>query len=69
MRRPRSPIGARVSVDCELAEEQDESYAVDAVPPASPALPALKDAMSLAWRILVLWLAVLALFVLAGYVN
>jgi AmpE protein len=61
---------ARVSVDCELAEEQDESYAVDAAPPSpSPALPALKDAMSLAWRILLLWLAVLALFVLAGYVN
>lgn len=60
---------ARVSVDCELAEEQDETYVADAPPPTAPALPALKDAMSLAWRILLLWLAVLALFVLAGYVN
>ena len=58
---------ARVSVDCELAEERDEAYAVDAPPPAAPALPALKDAMSLVWRILLLWLGVLALLVLAGW--
>ena len=32
-------------------------------------LPELRDAMNLAWRILILWLAVLALFVLAGWVS
>ena len=31
-------------------------------------LPELRDAMSLAWRILLLWLALLALFVIAGWV-
>jgi AmpE protein len=60
---------ARASVDCELAEEQDEAYASESPPPVAPALPALKDAMSLAWRVLLLWLALLALIVLAGYVN
>lgn len=60
---------ARVSVDCELAEERDEPYLGEAGQPAAPALPALRDAMSLVWRILLLWLAVLALFVLAGFVN
>ena len=29
-------------------------------------LPELRDAMSLVWRILLLWLAVMALFVVAG---
>ncbi len=61
---------ARVSVDCELAEELDEAYVADAVSVApAPAMPALKDAMSLAWRVLLLWLVVLAIFVLAGFVN
>jgi AmpE protein len=60
---------ARVSVDCELAEDRDDAYVADAAPPTAPALPALQDAMSLVWRILLLWLAVLALFVLAGFVN
>jgi AmpE protein len=63
------PAAARVSVACELAEEQDEEFVGEGVvlPPAP--LPALRDAMSLAWRVLLLWLVVLALFVLAGYVN
>jgi AmpE protein len=32
-------------------------------------LPELRDAMNLVWRILVLWLAVIALFVVAGWVS
>ena len=32
-------------------------------------LPELRDAMSLVWRILLLWLTVLALFVIAGWVS
>lgn len=61
---------ARASVDCELAEE--DAYIIDAggeARPAPPALLELRDAMSLVWRILLLWLAVLALFVLAGWVG
>jgi AmpE protein len=60
---------ARASVDIELAEDQDDDYASEAPAAPVPALPALKDAMSLAWRVLLLWLALLALIVLAGYVN
>lgn len=62
---------ARVSVDCELAEDLDESYAPDTATTGTPApaMPALKDAMSLAWRVLLIWLVVLAIFVLAGFVN
>lgn len=57
---------ARASVDSELAEE--DAYAVDG-PAQAPALLELRDAMSLVWRILLLWLALLSLFVLAGFVN
>ena len=32
-------------------------------------LPELRDAMNLVWRILILWLAVIALFVVAGWVS
>jgi AmpE protein len=74
---------ARASVKCELAEEAAD-YADDignadvgegGLPPAPPPLlpvgemPELRDAMSLVWRILLVWLAVLALFVIAGWVN
>ena len=56
---------ALASVDCELIEEE----AYDPAEDAPPALLALRDAMSLVWRILLLWLTVLALAVLAGFVN
>ena len=62
---------ARVSVDCELADELDEAYVPDTATAGTPApaMPALKDAMSLAWRVLLMWLVVFAIFVLAGFVN
>ena len=37
--------------------------------PGLPDLPELRDAMSLVWRCLLVWLAVLALFVIAGFVS
>lgn len=59
---------ARASVAFEVAE--DEVYAPEGHAIAgTPALIELRDAMSLIWRILLLWLAVLALFVIAGFVN
>jgi UDP-N-acetylmuramate: L-alanyl-gamma-D-glutamyl-meso-diaminopimelate ligase len=66
---------ARASVRSELAEEAldeaDTEFGTDgtaAITRAVPGLPELRDAMSLVWRILLLWLAVLALFVIAGWV-
>ncbi|WP_408950993.1 cobalamin biosynthesis protein [Lysobacter sp. Hz 25] len=64
---------ARASVKCELAEEAadyvDESgVANTAVALAASEAPELRDAMSLVWRSLLVWLAVLALFVIAGFV-
>jgi AmpE protein len=66
---------ARASVRSELAEEALDDvgteYGVDGgavVARSVPGLPELRDAMSLVWRILLLWLAVLALFVIAGWV-
>ena len=57
---------ARASVAVELAEEN--AYAADG-PAQAPALLELRDAMSLVWRILVIWMGVLALFVVAGFVG
>jgi AmpE protein len=59
---------ARASVRSELAEEAEE-YAEEGMVQTMPELPELRDAMSLVWRILLLWLAVLALFVIAGWVS
>lgn len=65
---------ARASVRSEIAEEVAD-YTESGIP-ASTALaevfgelPELRDAMNLAWRILVLWLAAIALFVVAGWVS
>jgi len=57
---------ALACVDTELAA--DEAYDPDSQA-APPPMLELTDAMSLVWRMLVLWLVVLALFVLAGVVN
>ena len=59
------------SVRSEIAEEVGD-YAESGIPAATALtevfgeLPELRDAMNLAWRVLVLWLAVIALFVVAG---
>jgi len=64
----------RASVRSEIADEAQD-YVEDGVAPASALaqelgpLPELRDAMSLVWRILLVWLAVLALFVVAGWVG
>lgn len=63
----------RASVRWELAEEaadEDPPGADDAgLAGDTPFIQAMRDAMSLAWRVLLAWLAVLALFVVAGWVN
>lgn len=59
---------ARASVRGELAEEAEE-YAEEGMVQAMRDLPELRDAMSLVWRILLLWLAVLAVFVIGGWVS
>ena len=59
---------ARASVKSELAEEAEE-YAEEGMVQSMHELPELRDAMSLVWRILLLWLTVLALFVIAGWVS
>ena len=64
---------ARASVRSEIAEEAREWIDEGDSPGVAWArlgdLPELRDAMSLVWRILLLWLAVLALFVIAGWVG
>jgi len=75
LRRGHAFLGAaaRASVRCEIAQEAQD-YIEEGVAPGYAwaqlgALPELRDAMSLIWRILLLWLAVLALFVVAGFVG
>lgn len=64
---------ARASVRGEIAEEAQEFIEEGASPGNAWAklgeLPELRDAMSLVWRILLLWLVILALFVVAGWVS
>jgi len=73
---------ARASVRSELAEEAAERAAAQADDDGDESglagvgvahdlaeLPELRDAMSLVWRCLLVWLAALALFVIAGFVS
>ncbi len=64
---------ARASVRSEIAEETEELIEEGNAPGNVWAqlgeLPELRDAMSLVWRILLLWLAIVALFVVAGWVS
>ena len=65
---------ARASVRTELADEAMDFAEQDAATPGAiiatlGSMPELRDAMSLVWRILLVWLAVIALFVVAGWVG
>ena len=59
---------ARASVDIEIADN-DTDVPDGNTMTATPALLELRDAMSLVWRMLLLWLAVLALFVIARAIG
>jgi AmpE protein len=63
----------RASVRSELADDaQDYADAGESAADIARdlgAMPELRDAMSLVWRTLVAWLAVIALFVIAGWVG
>ncbi len=59
---------ARASVSAELREEAHD-YSDAGMVPVWRRLPELRDAMSLVWRMLLLWMAALALLVIAGWVT
>lgn len=60
--------GMRAAVVGELAAEAEEDRELGR-PPARGDLAELRDAMNLAWRMLLLWLVLLALLVIAGWVG
>lgn len=66
---PFLEAAARAAVRGELAEEADDYLREGQLVPASGELVELRDAMSLVWRMLLLWLALLALLVIAGWVS
>jgi len=59
---------ARASVSAELREDAHD-YSDAGMVPVWRRLPELRDAMSLVWRMLLLWMAALALLVIAGWVT
>ncbi|MDO0845375.1 hypothetical protein JH314_19510 [Xanthomonas campestris] len=58
----------RASVSAELREEAHD-YTDSGLVPVWRRLPEVRDAMSLVWRVLLLWMVVLALLVIAGWVR
>ena len=59
----------RAAVRGELAEEAEDYLREGEPVPFAGDLAELRDAMSLVWRMLLVWLAVLALLVIAGWVS
>lgn len=59
---------ARASVSAELREEAHD-YTDSGLVPVWRRLPEVRDAMSLVWRVLLLWMVMLALLVIAGWVR
>ncbi len=59
----------RAAVRGELAEEAEDYLREGQTVPVAGDLAELRDAMSLVWRMLLLWLALLALLVIAGWVS
>lgn len=59
---------ARAGVGMELVEEAEEARMAGLVP-IDERFPELRDAMSVVWRMLLLWMALLALMIIAGWVG
>ena len=59
---------ARAGVGMELAEDAADAREAGLVPHAERH-PELRDAMSMVWRMLLLWMALLALLIIAGWVG
>jgi AmpE protein len=59
----------RAAVRGELAEEAEDYLREGQPVPVAGDLVELRDAMSLVWRMLLVWLALLALLVIAGWVS
>ncbi len=59
---------ARASVGAELVEEAEAAELAGHLP-ADERYPELRDAMSVVWRMLLLWMALVAMLVIAGWVG
>ena len=59
---------ARAGVGMELADDAADAREAGLVPHAERH-PELRDAMSMVWRMLLLWMALLALLIIAGWVG